>query len=182
MISIIVVLPRSEDAKGLRNLLMKNGFRVDSVCTTGSQALSRMDDLSGGIVICSYRMSDMMYSDLHACLPKGFEMSLIASANMPQECDCRDIMSLSMPLKVHDLINTVDMMTQAIERRKKRERQRPKERGAEEEGTIKEAKELLMNRNHMTEEEAHRYLQKCSMDSGTNLVEEARMVLVMMRT
>ena len=88
----------------------------------------------------------------------------------------------SMPLKVHDLINTVDMMTQAIERRKKRERQRPKERSAEEEGTIKEAKELLMNRNHMTEEEAHRYLQKCSMDSGTNLVEEARMVLVMMRT
>ena len=142
MISIIVVLPRSEDAKGLRNLLMKNGFRVDSVCTTGSQALSRMDDLSGGIVICSYRMSDMMYSDLHACLPKGFEMLLIASANMLQECDCRDIMSLSMPLKVHDLINTVDMMTQAIERRKKRERQRPKERSAEEEGTIKEAKEL----------------------------------------
>ena len=182
MISIIVVLPRSEDAKGLRNLLMKNGFRVDSVCTTGSQALSRMDDLSGGIVICSYRMSDMMYSDLHACLPKGFEMLLIASANMLQECDCRDIMSLSMPLKGHDLINTVDMMTQAIERRKKRERQRPKERSAEEEGTIKEAKELLMNRNHMTEEEAHRYLQKCSMDSGTNLVEEARMVLVMMRT
>ena len=87
MISIIVVLPRSEDAKGLRNLLMKNGFRVDSVCTTGSQALSRMDDLSGGIVICSYRMSDMMYSDLHACLPKGFEMLLIASANMLQECD-----------------------------------------------------------------------------------------------
>lgn len=42
MISIIVVLPRSEDAKGLRNLLMKNGFRVDSVCTTGSQALSRI--------------------------------------------------------------------------------------------------------------------------------------------
>lgn len=182
MINIIVVLPKPEDAKGIRNLLMKNGFRVDSVCTTGSQALSRMDELNDGLVICSYRMSDMMYSELHACLPKGFEMLLIASANTLQECDCRDIMSLSMPLKVHDLINTVDMMAQAIERRKRRARLQPKMRSAEEEGVIQEAKALLMNRNHMTEEEAHRYLQKCSMDSGTNLVEEARMVLIMMRT
>ena len=44
----------------------------------------------------------------------------------------------------------------------------------------KDAKELLMVRNHMTEEEAHRYLQKTSMDSGTNLVETAQMVLSMM--
>ncbi len=36
-----------------------------------------------------------------------------------------------------------------------------------------------MVRNHLTEEEAHKYLQKCSMDSGTNLVETAAMVLAM---
>ncbi len=44
---------------------------------------------------------------------------------------------------------------------------------------IKEAKELLMFRNNMTEEEAYRYIQKCSMDSGTNMVETAQMVLTM---
>ena len=182
MINIIVALPKPEDARGIRNLLMKNGFHVDSVCTTGSLALSRMDELNDGLVICSYRLPDMMYRELHACLPKGFEMLLLASANTLQECDCREFMSLSMPLKVHDLINTVDMMAQASERRKRRDSQRPCARSAQEGGLSKEAKELLMNRNHMTEEEAHRYLQKCSMDSGTNLVEEARMVLVMMRT
>ena len=106
MFNIIVVLPKPEDAKGIRNLLVKNGFHVDSVCTTGSHARSRMDDLNDGLVICSYRMSDMMYHELHACLPKGFEMLLLASANVLQECDLRDIMSLAMPLKVHDLINT----------------------------------------------------------------------------
>lgn len=37
-----------------------------------------------------------------------------------------------------------------------------------------------MERNHLTENEAHRYLQKCSMDSGTNLVETAQMVLTLM--
>ena len=45
---------------------------------------------------------------------------------------------------------------------------------------IHEAKLLLMNRNNMTEEEAHRYLQKTSMDNGTSLVETAQMVLQLM--
>mgnify|MGYP000556223929 CR=1 FL=1 len=37
-----------------------------------------------------------------------------------------------------------------------------------------------MERNYLTEEEAHKYLQKCSMDSGTNLVETAQMVLTLL--
>ena len=181
MIHIIVVLPKPEDARSIRNLLMKNGFRVSGVCTTASQALSTMDDLGEGIVICSYRMPDMLYHELYACLPKGFEMLLLASPNVLQECEGNDIMCLAMPFKVYDLINTLDMMGQAIERRRRRARQSPKERSPEEEALLKEAKELLMNRNHMSEEEAHRYLQKCSMDSGTNMVETAQMVLAMMR-
>jgi response regulator NasT len=38
-----------------------------------------------------------------------------------------------------------------------------------------------MERNSMTEEEAHRYLQKHSMDNGTNMVETAQMALAMFR-
>ena len=36
---------------------------------------------------------------------------------------------------------------------------------------------LLMDRNEMTEEQAHRFLQKKSMNSGVKLAETARMVL-----
>ena len=45
---------------------------------------------------------------------------------------------------------------------------------------IDEAKKLLMNTRNMTEEEAHRFIQKSSMDSGTNMVETAQMVLQIM--
>ena len=51
----------------------------------------------------------------------------------------------------------------------------------EERKLIQDAKTLLMDRNHMTEEEAHRYIQKCSMDSGNSLVETARMVFSLMK-
>mgnify|MGYP003468771933 CR=1 FL=1 len=65
-------------------------------------------------------------------------------------------------------------------RRRKKERAKPKVRSAEEQHIIDRAKSLLIERNHMTESEAHRYMQKCSMDSGTNLVETAQMVLTLL--
>ncbi len=181
MVSIIIVFPKIEDAKGIRGLLTKNGFDVTAVCATGSQALSRIDELNDGIVICGYKMADMLYSQLHDCLPAGFEMLLMASRMVINDCYQKDIVKLPMPIKVHDLIGTVEMMSQAIMRRRRREKQKPKKRDPEEEELIREAKELLMSRNNMSEEEAHRYIQKCSMDSGTNMVETAQMVLAMMR-
>ncbi len=181
MTNIIVALPKLEDAKGIRNILVRSGFTVTGVFTTGAQAISHTDGLNDGIVVCSYKLVDMVYDQLHECLPPGFEMLLMASQRLINECYGNDIVCLSMPLKADDLINTVNMMVEGIERRRRRLKQKPRVRNVQEEAAIKEAKGILMVRNHMTEEEAHRYLQKCSMDSGTNLVETAQMVLSMMK-
>jgi response regulator NasT len=54
-------------------------------------------------------------------------------------------------------------------------------RSKEELDIIAEAKAILMERNNMSEEEAHRYLQKTSMDTGTGIVEAARMVALAWR-
>ena len=85
-----------------------------------------------------------------------------------------------MPLKAYDLINTMEMMLQTLDRRRKKRKKELKNRNPEQQALIKQAKELLMARNNMSEEEAHRYLQKSSMDSGTNMVETAEMVLSVM--
>ena len=52
-------------------------------------------------------------------------------------------------------------------------------RAPRDENYIRNAKEVLRYRRHMSEEEAHRYLQKTSMDSGRSLAETAQMVLLM---
>lgn len=179
MTNIIVALPKLEDAKGIKNLLVRGGFQVTGVCTTGAQAISVADGLNDGIVICSYKLMDMVYAEIKECVPPGFEMLLIASNHLLSQCEGSGIVCLSMPLKVGDLLSTVGMMAEGIERRRRKAKWKPKVRSAEEENAIKEAKELLMARNHLTEEEAHRYLQKSSMDSGTNMVETALMVLSM---
>lgn len=182
MTSVIVALPKIEDAKNMKNVLVRNGVSVAGACTTGAQILALADNLNDGIVICGYKMADMMYSQLHEYLPSGFEILLLASRQVIGGGMIEnDIMCLAMPVKIHDLINTVDMMIQAIELKRRRRKAKPRERNEKETGLIKDAKEVLMRRNHMTEEEAHRYIQKCSMDSGTNMVETAQMVLQMMK-
>lgn len=90
------------------------------------------------------------------------------------------IVGLSMPVKAYDLMNTMDMMLRNIGQRRRKRKLERKTRDPRQQEVIRQAKELLMARNNMSEEEAHRYLQKSSMDSGTNMVETAQMVLSIM--
>lgn len=175
MLSIIIAFPKIEDAKSIKNALTRNGFEVNATCTTGAQVIGITDELDEGIVISGYRFPDMHFSELNNYLPKGFKMLLIASPTKFSESTDHNIVCLSMPFKLHDLLNTLQMMTYNYIRRKKKEKL--KFRTEEEKATISKAKQVLMVRNNMTEDEAYRYIQKNSMDSGTNMVEMAVMIL-----
>ena len=180
MSSIVIVLPKIEDGKRIRDILAKRGYEIDAVCSTAAAALGEMNNLNGGIVICGYKLPDMFFTDLNECMPSGFQMLLIASSRALSAVEGTGIMAVTMPLSVYELFNTLEMMLQSAARRRKKERAKPKVRSTEEQHIIDRAKSLLIERNHMTESEAHRYMQKCSMDSGTNLVETAQMVLTLL--
>lgn len=180
MSNIIVVFPKKEVATNIRNILVRGGMDIYGVCTTGAQVLHSADTLDEGIVICGYRMQDMLYTELRYCLPDSFELLLIASPDKWSEGLVKGVVGLPMPIKVYDMLNTVQMMQQTMQRRRRKRREAAKNRSPEQKALITQAKQLLMDRNHMTEEEAHRYLQKSSMDSGTNMLETAQMVLTIM--
>lgn len=177
MTNVIVAFSKAEDAKNIKNILMKNGFTVSAVCTSGAQAVNSADELGGGIVVCGGRFADMVYQEIYDCLPNGMRMLLVASPSQWSGRAPDDIVCLGLPLKVQDLLSTLEMMMESMAKRRKKLKSQPKERSREELELIKQAKELLMERNHMTESEAHRYIQKCSMDSGTNMVETAQMIM-----
>ena len=44
MTNIIVAFAKIEDAKSVKNILVKSGFGVTAVCTSGAQALSYADE------------------------------------------------------------------------------------------------------------------------------------------
>lgn len=181
MTNIIVAFPKIENGKNIKNILVKHGFCVSAVCTTGAQILQYADMLESGIIVCSSRLKDMIYSQIYEYLPSGFEMLVITSQNVWDTRSTEHIVFLSMPLKVHELVSTMEMILYSLSQRKKKKKPKQKERSEEEKKVIQRAKELLMARNHMTEEEAHHYIQKCSMDSGTGLTETAQMILSMIQ-
>ena len=171
MSTLIVAFPKLEEAKAVRNLLIHRGFDVAVPCTSGAQAINQADTLSDGIIICGYKLSDnMVYTELYEYKPKSFEMLLVASQD-------NGIVCAAMPIKVNDLVSTIEMMLQAQIRRRRKLRSQPRKRSPEEQKIIDDAKHLLMERNNMSEQEAFRYIQKCSMDSGNTMVESATMVM-----
>lgn len=180
MFRIIVGFPKQNDALSIQRVLQQQGFQVSPPCTLGAQIVTMVNNLDEGIVVCGYRFSDMHYSELNSYLPKGFEMLLVASPDKLEYAQDNNIVCLPMPIKPQELMNTLNMMTYQYQRKKKKEKEKPKIRTEEEKALIQRAKKVLMDRNNMSEEEAHRYLQKCSMDAGTNLYEMAEMVLKML--
>ena len=84
-----------------------------------------------------------------------------------------------MPVKAYEFVDTVNMMLQNLDRQITKRKDRKPKRSEKEENYIRNAKYVLMERNHMTEEEAFRYIQKSSMDTGRNMVETAQMILTL---
>ncbi|MCI7104433.1 MAG: ANTAR domain-containing protein [Lachnobacterium sp.] len=181
MSNIVIAFPKKEVAQNIRKILSQSGYSVQAVCSTGAQALASVNNLENGILICGSRFIDMMYMEIHDYLPPEFQMLLIASPTSIQEREVENLVCLELPMKVHELLQTLEMMEGQIRRRRKRFRSIPRQRSEEDRQMIEQAKALLMDRNKFSEEEAHRYIQKRSMENGTGLVEVAQMILSLMQ-
>lgn len=174
---IIVALPNIEDAKKIKNVLNRNGYDDILAVNSASQVIAAANESDGGLVLCGYRLTDMHYSELYGYLPREFRMLLMASPAKLQECMIDSIFCLEMPLRGMELFNTINTMMLEVSRSTRRKKTQRKVRSQKEQKTIDEAKSLLMDRNHLSENEAHKYIQKLSMDSGNSLVETAEMIL-----
>ena len=178
MQSIIVAYNKEEDAKKIRSLLVKRGIEVAGIATTGAQVLAMMTLMDEGVVICGYRLRDMNYLDLSAGLPGLFQMLLVCSPDkLGEQMLPENVVFLPTPLKVGDLMQTVQSMTGIYHPRRKIHV--PPGRSEADKKKLDEAKAILMERNQMTEPEAHRYLQKRAMDTGTGIVEIAEMIIML---
>lgn len=178
MATLIVAFPKLEEAKAVKNLLVRKGYDVAAPCTTGAQVINRADDLSDGIIVCGYKLADnMLFSEVYEYKPKSFELLLVASKSKWMDCQEQGIVCAAMPIKVNDLISTIEMILQSQIRKRRRQRTQPRRRSPQEQKIIDDAKALLIDKNNMSEEEAFRYIQKNSMDSGNTMVESALMVI-----
>jgi response regulator NasT len=171
---IVVAFENDNNRKRISEMLEHSGLAVGASCRSGSEAIRTIRQAGGGIVVSGFKLSEMTVTDLAYDL-SGTAM-VLAIAPQPQLELCRsdNIFKLPTPFTRGDLISSVRMLLQMQEKHYKT--QHPK-RSEKDTADINRAKELLMSRNGMTEEEAHRFIQRRSMDTGSKAADTARLII-----
>lgn len=178
MANVIVAFSKQEDATAVRNLLNRNGITVTTVCTTGAAVLENADTLGSGLVICGFRLPDHTSMEIRDMLPSDFEMIVVASPRFCQGIRKEGVHFLEMPLKTGQLLEQIRTLTAGRDRRRISSGNRLSQMSREDRDVILKAKELLMEKRGYSEPEAHRYLQKNSMDTSKSMLETAKMILL----
>ena len=172
--SIILAMPRAEDANKMAEVIKSSGLMMDiEICSRGSEVLRMANDRDCGVVICTQN-----YTELSEYLPSGFGM-IVLTKDASMETYSNRCVKLLVPFHASDIIATIEMLLPGYGSGRKKKKKGPIQRSPEERLIIDRAKAILIERNGMTEPEAFRYLQKNSMDYSRSLVEAAQMILAM---
>lgn len=176
---ILIAMPKAENANHLSELIKNLGMLEDIVlCNTAAEVLREANQRNFGVILSTKKIFEMSYVEMVEFIPSTFGM-IVLTKDMGLETVSDKMVKLIMPIKPRELAETIRTMNSLLEHRIRKKKKIPVRRSAQEQKIIDDAKAVLIERNQMTEPEAFRYIQKCSMDTGRNMVESAQMILML---
>ena len=153
-------------------MLDGSGYEVCAMCHSKAELLRSITDMDDVLIIMGYKLPDAVADEVFEDLSEGQKLMSIVKADNRQEIYSQDIFVVTLPVNRQILINSIETFVGIIERRKHRIKRTP-----EEEKIITDAKAYLIENHRMTEEQAHRFIQKRSMDTGAKFIDTARQIL-----
>lgn len=174
MIRTVVTFYGEQNRNVISEMLEKNGMTVRYRCRTGLETIRAIKKMGGGVVICGCKMPDMTVDQLAFELHGLALFLVVAKATELDLCENEELFKLKMPLRQGEFIGSVDMLIQMDQKRSITEV--PK-RSAEDDELIGQAKQILMEKNKFSEGQAHRYLQRRSMETCSKMTDTARLIL-----
>ena len=170
----IVAFENTALSQRFSDLMESTGTARCLTCRSGDQVRRLLNKQQAYCVVCSPHLSDGPAEWLYEDLPPSCSLLLVGPQHMLDACSSRDIFKLATPIRKEEALSTVRLLLQFGHRMERFVR--PGRTGAQQE-LVDRAKELLMEKKGMSEEEAHRALQKRSMDAGLRLTQTARKVI-----
>lgn len=174
MTRTVTAFGNEELGRLVADTLERNGIPVRYRCATGAEAIRSIEKMGGGILVCAHKLPDMTADALTGILRDIASVLVVAKRQYLDTCRDPRIFRMASPIKPGELTGAVNMLLQIDRRRAEESVPR---RSAEDEALIREAKALLMARNGFTEEAAHRFLQRRSMETCSKLAETAKFVI-----
>lgn len=170
---ILIAFEGEKTRQRMTEIFESCGIRVSAACGSGSEILRWCGRMNGGVILSGYKLCDMTAEELYENLPQGFSMLLLAAPMQLEVFGYEEVCRLVAPARKSELVGSVRMLLDQLGE----ETAPVPKRSEEDKLLITKAKELLMERNHMTEEQAHRFIQKRSMDTGAKMVQTAMKIL-----
>lgn len=171
---IIVAFPSAEAQRRIVKLLEIDGCAPACCCAAGAEAIRAARKLGSAVIVCGFHLRDMTANDLAAALRDTAALLVVSTGANLDFCEGENLFKLSTPTHRADFFASLDLLRR-FEAKNFRHPAPP--RREEEQRLIRRAKELMMDINRMTEAEAHRFLQKRSMDTGLKLTDTARLIV-----
>lgn len=173
MEKLIVAFESEKSCQRICDILKDGGVAACYPANSGGEVKRLASMLHVSTVVCGYKLKDGLAEDLFYDLPPAAVMLVVAKPAQIEELG-DDIFSIPAPVSKSDLCAAVSLLFQ-VGRRLERAL-RPKRSDTENE-VVEKAKRHLMERDGVTEEQAHRYMQKKSMDSGAKMLQTAILAL-----
>lgn len=171
MEQVILAFEGTKTVAHIRDILEGEGIADCLVCHSAAEVKRFVHKQRIDTVVCGYKLRDDTAEGLAKDLPTFCSVLVIARQSYLDLLGGENIFKLPAPVSRSDLTASVQMLLQEPRRVMRTQR------SEEDHQRIDAAKAVLMERNGMTEEQAHRFLQKKSMDRGTKLIQTAQMVL-----
>ena len=145
---------------------------VRAVCRTGAEVIRLVRYMGGGVVVCGVKLSDTTADRLYEDLDGQVYVLAVGKPEQLDMCDNPRVFRLPLPVNRYDLSASVRMLEQ-LEEMSRRDVRPPQD----ELETIRRAKLWLMEHEGLSEEEAHRRLQRQSMTARRRMAEVAASIL-----
>lgn len=169
---VVLAFSGTGAAEKIKNMLYGTGYDAEMVCRSKAELIRYISDIDRVLVIMGYKLPDAVADSVYEDMHEGQKLIAIVKPDMQSRIENHDILTIPLPISRQHLISSIEVFSGAIEKRAKNS-----ERSPDEENIIMRAKLYLMEVYMMTEEQAHRFIQKRSMDTGAKFIDTAKMIL-----
>ena len=170
MAKIIVAFSEETQIEKIAVALEESGIAVYRRCRTGNEALRALSVCQDGVVVCGTKFVDRTADELAEDMGERALMLAVGKPERLALCENPGVFRLATPFGRGELSSAVRMLMQL-------QAMRAPHRSAEEEQLVLHAKRLLMEVNGLTEPQAHRALQRISMNLGLRMSDSAKRIL-----
>ncbi len=165
---MIVAFAGQEARRRTLHLLRRCGYDPACCRASGAEAIRAASQLGNAAVVCGFRLPDMTAGELAENLSGVAPVLAVSSPANLALCQGGNLYKLPVPASLDEFRAALELLCRSG---------RPAVRSEADRRLIQQAKALLMEQRRLSEEEAHRLLQKRSMDAGQSLAETARAAL-----